>query len=99
MAKDRARDDRRSVGSHEKMMGALGRAAISNVSGASAAPVSAWIKPQAVRSPNSPEAKIDAHYNKGLITAEERAQERVEVADKKQDPTVFNKGFQVKKGL
>lgn len=27
MAKNRARDDRRSVGSHEKMMGALGRAA------------------------------------------------------------------------
>ena len=27
MAKDRARDTRRSVGSHEKMMGALGRAA------------------------------------------------------------------------
>lgn len=27
MAKDRARDDRRSVGSHEKIMGALGRAA------------------------------------------------------------------------
>jgi len=27
MAKDRARDDRRSVGSHEKMMGALGSAA------------------------------------------------------------------------
>ena len=27
MAKDRARDDRRSVGSHEKMLGALGRAA------------------------------------------------------------------------
>ena len=27
MAKDRARDDRRSVGSHEKMMGALGKAA------------------------------------------------------------------------
>lgn len=27
MAKDRARDIRRSVGSHEKMMGALGRAA------------------------------------------------------------------------
>ena len=26
MAKDRAKDDRRSVGSHEKMMGALGRA-------------------------------------------------------------------------
>lgn len=26
MAKDRSRDDRRSVGSHEKMMGALGRA-------------------------------------------------------------------------
>ena len=26
MAKNRARDDRRSVGSHEKMMGALGRA-------------------------------------------------------------------------
>ena len=25
MAKDRARDDRRSVGSHEKMMGALGK--------------------------------------------------------------------------
>ena len=27
MAKDRAKDDRRSVGSHEKMMSALGRAA------------------------------------------------------------------------
>ena len=27
MAKDRARDDRRSVGSHEKMMGALAKAA------------------------------------------------------------------------
>jgi hypothetical protein len=27
MAKDRARDIRRSVGSHEKMMGALGKAA------------------------------------------------------------------------
>ena len=27
MAKDRARDDRRSVGSHEKMTAALGRAA------------------------------------------------------------------------
>lgn len=27
MAKDRARDIKRSVGSHEKMMGALGRAA------------------------------------------------------------------------
>ena len=27
MPKNRARDDRRSVGSHEKMMGALGRAA------------------------------------------------------------------------
>lgn len=27
MAKDRARDDRRSVGSHEKIMGALGNAA------------------------------------------------------------------------
>lgn len=27
MAKDRARDTKRSVGSHEKMMGALGRAA------------------------------------------------------------------------
>jgi hypothetical protein len=26
MAKDRSRDDRRSVGSHEKMMGALGKA-------------------------------------------------------------------------
>jgi len=26
MSKDRSRDDRRSVGSHEKMMGALGRA-------------------------------------------------------------------------
>ena len=26
MAKDRARDDRRSVGSHEKMIGALGKA-------------------------------------------------------------------------
>ena len=27
MAKDRAREDKRSVGSHEKMMGALGKAA------------------------------------------------------------------------
>lgn len=27
MAKDRSRDDRRTVGSHEKMMGALGKAA------------------------------------------------------------------------
>lgn len=33
MAKDRARDDRRSVGSHEKMVGALARATGSDMGG------------------------------------------------------------------
>jgi sulfatase maturation enzyme AslB (radical SAM superfamily) len=77
---DRARDDRRSVGSHEKIMGALGRAAENNVSGNT---VSTWIKPESVRPADSKEAKVDKIYKKGLITTEERNQERGELAVKR----------------
>jgi len=87
MAKDRARDTRRSVGSHEKMMGALGRAAGSSTTTPRGSgdlnlnsPLQYWVKPQSVRSVDSREAKIDAAYNKGLITTSERGDERVESA-------------------
>jgi hypothetical protein len=88
MAKDRARDDRRSVGSHEKMMGALGRAAGANTTtprgngdlNLNVSTLQHWVKPQSVRLAGSRESKIDAHYNKGLITSDERGDERIESA-------------------
>jgi hypothetical protein len=77
--KDRSKDVRRSVGSHEKMMGALGRAALSNISETDFKPESlnTWVVPQTVRATDSPEAKIDKHLSKGLITPTERATERI----------------------
>lgn len=79
MSKDRAKDDRRSVGSHEKMTAALGRASLSTISESNPRPESlaTWVIPQTVRMANSPEAKIDRAHKKGLITSDERAGERV----------------------
>lgn len=93
MAKDRSRDDRRSVGSHEKIMGALGRASLSNIGEGNPHPESlaTWVKPQSVRPVNSPEAKIDKQHKKGLITSEERATERVFEASG--DGYKFHKGI------
>jgi len=93
MAKNRAKDDRRSVGSHEKMMGALGRASLSNIDETNPHPESlaTWVKPQAVRAADSVEAKVDKHYKKGLITSKERAYERVEEAAA--DGYRFHKGI------
>lgn len=75
MAKDRARDDRRSVGSHEKMMAALGRAAESNIKGIQSA--QAWKTTSAVRPTNTVEAKNEAAYHKGRISAKELAEFKV----------------------
>jgi hypothetical protein len=92
MAKDRSRDDRRSVGSHEKIMGALGRASLSNIDTDNPHPESlaTWVKPQSVRLVNSPEAKIDKAHKKGLLTSDERATERVVEAS---DEYRFHKGL------
>ena len=91
MAKDRSRDDRRTVGSHEKMMGALGRAAHSNITPNSIEGLASWVKPQSVRSPNSAESNADRDYKKGKITSDERAFERVDAAVN--DNYRFHKGM------
>ena len=86
----RERDDRRSVGSHEKMMGALGNASLSNVSWQQPESVAAWVVPQNVRAKNSSEAVTDRQYKKGMITTDERASDRVEAASKNHR---FHKGM------
>jgi hypothetical protein len=93
MAKDRARDDRRSIGSHEKMMGALGRASLSNISESNPhdESLATWVVPQSVRSVDSPGAKIDKAYKQGRITSDERASERVFEASG--DDYRFHKGI------
>lgn len=75
MAKDRAKDDRRSVGSHEKMMSALGRAAESNVNNIQSA--QAWQRTWAVRPTNTAESKTESAYHKGLIDSKELATAKV----------------------
>jgi len=94
MARNRARDARRvakSVRTHEKTMAAYGRAAISAMKDPAH-----FLKPEGVRDPNSPSAKVDLQYNKGLITQKERQMDRFEMGinaytnDKKE---TFHKGL------
>jgi len=84
VSQDRARDDRRSVGSFEKMMGGLGNAAIATTPGETPKSgfVHHWIKPTASDTVGSAEQKVESQHRKGLITDDERAQERVEITAK-----------------